>query len=178
MDSTLDKIFSQVSSKVAVLKSSLEREFSAVVELCIWVFDQYVRQPPGAIKASLVCSTLETLSKFLGWINLQEIFSTNAFGTNLLSILFNNFWDPLQFRVDCLKCLNEIASRDPKNKDASEVATYKQNLRDCFIATVQKIHQLPTNHLQLAVENGPQREYWRNCVNQITLLLSKYYTKN
>ncbi len=52
------------------LKNSLSGEFSEVFQLCHEVLEQ-------ADKVSLISATLNTLLRFLNWINIGYIFETN-----------------------------------------------------------------------------------------------------
>ncbi|CAJ1359160.1 unnamed protein product [Effrenium voratum] len=92
-----------VSRKVVKLKESLNAQFAAIYELCSFILKSHVSSP-GTIKVSLITTTLSTLANFLEWIALGFIFETD-----LIQMLLMHFWDPLEFRIETAKCLNEIA---------------------------------------------------------------------
>lgn len=46
-----------------------------------------------------------TLANFLEWIALGFIFETD-----LIQMLLIHFWDPLEYRIECAKCLNDAGS--------------------------------------------------------------------
>jgi exportin-1 len=92
-----------VSRKVTRLKASLNTQFSTIYELCDFIFKSHI-QNPGSVKPPLLITTLSTLSNFLNWIPLGYIFETD-----LIQSLLVHFWDPLEYRIECVKCLNEIA---------------------------------------------------------------------
>merc|ERR1719326_1667836 len=91
------------SRKVAKLKNSLNTQFSTIYELCDFIFKSHINSP-GSVRPSLLSTTLATLANFLNWIPLGYIFETD-----LIQTLLVYFWDPLEHRIECVKCLNEIA---------------------------------------------------------------------
>lgn len=158
-----------VSQKVAKLKDSLNSQFSNIYELCNFVFKTHVTSP-GSVKSSLLTTTLGTLSNFLTWIPLGYIFETDLIQTLLL-----HFWDPLEYRVDCAKCLNEIACLQPGGQQYQ----YQSQLVRCFQGVVEKIQQLPENTPQACSSlPGNQRVYWEAFHNQLALLLTGFLKHN
>lgn len=155
------------SGKVARLKSSLNQQFSTIYELCNFIFQSHVASP-GSVKPSLMTTTLSTLANFLEWIPLGYVFETE-----LISILLVHFWDPLEYRIECCKCLNEIACLE------EGVAQYQPQLVRCFQGVVEKIQQLPENTPQaLASLQGPQKIFWEVFHNQVALLLTGFLKHN
>mmetsp|Transcript_52155 Transcript_52155/g.124265 ORF Transcript_52155/g.124265 Transcript_52155/m.124265 type:complete len:1113 (-) Transcript_52155:113-3451(-) len=152
-----------VSRKVAQLKDSLNAQFSTIYELCDFIFKTHLSQP-GAVQASLLNTALETLSNFLSWIPLGYIFETDLIKTLLVS-----FWDPLDQRIACVKCLNEIAClRDG-------VQQYAPQITQCFQGVVDKINQLPDRLPQdCTALPAPQRVFWEVFHNQLALLLTGF----
>lgn len=138
-----------VSKKVAKLKDSLNSQFATIFELCMFILKTH-SSAPGSVKTSLVVTTLGTLSNFLEWIALGYVFETD-----LIQTLLMHFWDPLEYRIECAKCLNEIACLH------EGVQQYQPQLIMCFQGVVEKIQQLPENMPQAyASLPGPQKIFW------------------
>lgn len=156
-----------VSKKVATLKDSLNAQFSTIYELCDFVFKSHTSNP-GSVKPSLLKMTLSTLAGFLEWIPLGYVFETD-----LIPTLLCHFWDPLEYRIECARCLNEIACLH------EGVQQYQPQLIRCFQGCVEKIQQLPENTPQAsATLPGPQRVFWEEFHNQIALLLTGFLKHN
>jgi exportin-1 len=163
--------------KVARLKNSLNTQFSTIYELCDFIFKSHVSSP-GSIKGSLVSTTLATLVNFLSWIPLGYIFETD-----LIQTLLVHFWDPLEFRIECVKCLNEIAclgsSEGAQGSTSQSLNQYQPHIMRCFQGVVEKIQQLPENIAQACVNlPGPQRLFWEVFHNQVALLLTGFLKHN
>mmetsp|Transcript_82753 Transcript_82753/g.267996 ORF Transcript_82753/g.267996 Transcript_82753/m.267996 type:complete len:1111 (-) Transcript_82753:67-3399(-) len=155
------------SKKVAKLKDSLNAQFSTIYELCNFVFKSHIAQP-GSVKQSLLTTTLSTLANFLEWIPLGYVFETD-----LIQVLLCHFWDPLEYRIECAKCLNEIACLH------EGVQQYQPQLIRCFQGCVEKIQLLPENTPQACASlAGPQRIFWEIFHNQIALLLTGFLKHN
>eukprot|EP00929_Paragymnodinium_shiwhaense_P072147 TRINITY_DN36620_c0_g1_i1.p1 TRINITY_DN36620_c0_g1~~TRINITY_DN36620_c0_g1_i1.p1 ORF type:complete len:1124 (+),score=340.44 TRINITY_DN36620_c0_g1_i1:201-3572(+) len=157
-----------VSSKVMKLKDSLNAQFATIYGLCDFIFKTHVNQP-GSIKSTLLVTTLSTLSNFLVWIPLGYIFETD-----LIQTLLVHFWDPLEYRIECTRCLNEIACLHE-----GPVQQYQPQLIRCFQGVVEKIQQLPENMAQASAElPGSQRVFWETFHNQVALLLTGFMKHN
>mmetsp|Transcript_84517 Transcript_84517/g.196513 ORF Transcript_84517/g.196513 Transcript_84517/m.196513 type:complete len:1110 (+) Transcript_84517:232-3561(+) len=156
-----------ISKKVAKLKDSLNAQFSTIYELCNFIFKSHV-SGPGSVKGSLLTTTLSTLANFLEWIPLGYIFETD-----LIQTLLVHFWDPLEYRIECAKCLNEIACLH------EGVQQYQPQLVCCFQGVVEKIQQLPESTPQAYTSlPGPQRVFWEVFHNQVALLLTAFLKHN
>ncbi|CAD7955742.1 unnamed protein product [Amoebophrya sp. A120] len=181
-----------VSKRVLTLKTSLSQQFTQVFELCMFVFEVFVQQAPGTIKPSLVKTTLQTLSKFLSWIPLGYVFETD-----LIPILFNHFWDPIEFRMECILCLNEIAILTPESTPGlssssttaimsasagvasatTASAQYRDKLLECFVATIRKIATtLPNGILdQVRAGDGFSTHMIQQCALLVTSFLKHHF---
>merc|ERR1719271_2189784 len=134
------------STKVASLKQSLTAHFRTIYELCNFIFQNHIAAP-GSVKPSLLRATLDTMSRYLTWIPLGYIFETQ-----LIPILLTHFWDPLEYRLECIKCLNEIA---------------------CLEGSEMTGQSLPPDlGAQLAAVPQAQRPFWDAFMNQLALLLT------
>eukprot|EP00392_Amoebophrya_sp_AT5.2_P010514 g10578.t1 len=182
-----------VSKKVLELKTSFAHQFKEVFDLCMWVFQQYVQQPRGTVRPQLVQTTLITLSKFLNWIPFGYVFETE-----LIPILFNHFWDPPDFRIECVMCLNEISCLEavsagggggggsllvPGGSSSGMIGgaeagapNYRQQLLECFQATVMKINTTLPNDILERVRAGDR--YSTHLIQQLTLLVTSFLKHN
>lgn len=160
------------SRKVRKLKESLNSQFSTIYELCNYVFKSHV-QTPGSIRSSLLSTTLATLANFLNWIPLGYIFETD-----LIPTLLMHFWDPLEFRIECVKCLNEIACLSDTS-GSNNTQQYQPRIVQCFQGVVEKIMQLPDNDPNAYTQlPGTQRLFWEVFHNQVALLLTGFMKHN
>lgn len=156
-----------VSRKVSKLKEILNSQFATIYELCDFIFKTHISSP-GAVKNSLLTTTLSTLSNFLDWIPLGYIFETD-----LIQTLLFHFWDPLEYRIECVKCLNEIACLH------EGVQQYQPHIVRCFQGVSEKIQQLPDFSPQaFASLPGPQRVFWEVFHNQTALMLTGFLKHN
>jgi len=156
-----------VSKKLTLLKDSLNSQFATIYELCTFVFKSHISNP-GSVKVSLLTTALSTLANFLEWIPLGYIFETD-----LIQMLLIHFWDPLEYRIECTKCLNEIACLH------EGVQQYQPQLVRCFQGVVEKIQQLPENTPEACISlPGPQRVFWEVFHNQAALLLTAFLKHN
>lgn len=158
---------SMISKKVARLKDTLNLQFETIYALCNSVFQSHIAQP-GSVRPSLLKTTLTTMANFMEWIPLGYVFETD-----LIQLLLVHFWDPVDYRIECVKCLNEIACLH------TGVQQYQPQLVRCFQGCVEKIQQLPENTPE-AVANlqGPQRIFWEVFHNQVALLLTGFLKHN
>mmetsp|Transcript_11133 Transcript_11133/g.38765 ORF Transcript_11133/g.38765 Transcript_11133/m.38765 type:complete len:1104 (-) Transcript_11133:194-3505(-) len=88
------------SEKVETLKTSLNKEFAAIFELCEFILG-------AAEQESLLSVTLQTLLRFLSWIPLGYIFETK-----LVETLCTRFFAAPEYRCDALAALTEIGAID------------------------------------------------------------------
>jgi len=155
------------SRKLNKLKETMTNQFASVYELADFILKTHIGSP-GAVKPSLLRTTLATLANFLDWIPLGYIFETD-----LIQTLLVHFWDPLQYRIECVRCLNEIACLH------QNVNQYQPHIIRCFQGVVEKIQQLPENSPKMCASMpGPQRVFWEDFYNQIALLLTGFLKHN
>lgn len=156
-----------ITRKLATLKATLTKQFASIYELCDFILKTHISNP-GSVKSGLLRTTLATLANFLDWIPLGYIFETD-----LISTLLVHFWDPLEYRIECVRCLNEIACLH------QNVQQYQPHIVRCFQGVVEKIQQLPENSPQAcATLPGPQRVFWEDFYNQIALMLTSFMKHN
>lgn len=104
------------SEKVESLKTSLNKEFSAIFELCEFILGCAEQQ-------SLLVVTLQTLLRFLSWIPLGYIFETK-----LVETLCTRYFAAPEYRCDALSALTEIAAIDAPAYEAVFVQLFCSTL--------------------------------------------------
>ena len=90
-------------AKAKNLKNQMCGEFSEIFQLCIEILEK-------AQKPLLIKTTLETMLRFLNWIQLGYIFETNV-----IQNIRDRFLEVPEFRNITLKCLTEIGGLDVKS---------------------------------------------------------------
>lgn len=157
-----------VSKKVDKLMTQLTAQFQEVFDVCMFVLKSYVVNP-GGMKESLVQQTLKCLAHFLKWIPLGFVFETD-----LIETLLQNFWEPVQFRADCLRCITEIASLQLGKE---ETHMFRERLAVLWLQLVAKVLALPpqTLHFEDAGRVPPQmRLFWETIYCQLSLCLTAF----
>ena len=88
------------SEKVKTLKSSLNREFTLIFQLCEYILD-------NSQDRHLLTVTLRTLQRFLNWIPVGYIFETKLIETLCLKVVFSAVLPHCRL---CLACLSFLVS--------------------------------------------------------------------
>ncbi|KAF4664086.1 Exportin-1 [Perkinsus olseni] len=159
------------SSRVLKMKQTMSAQFACIFDLCMFLFKSYVADK-SSVREALIKTTLNTLSHFLKWIPLGYVFETD-----LLPTLLGHFWDPLCFRIECARCLNEVACL--KIGDDPDSGKYEPTLLQCFAAVVNKLHSIPVEVFQnFEGLRGHNRVFWEVFMNQLSLLLTNFIRCN
>lgn len=156
------------SKKVRKLMSQLTAQFQEVFDLCMFILQSYSSNPT-AVKESLVKQTLQCLAHFLKWIPFGFIFETD-----LIEILLNEYWDMINFRIESLKCLTEIASLKLTNE---ELQLFKPKLTSSWLILVEKLRNLPRNTLGYNdAKKVPSqlRIFWETFYCQLALCITAF----
>ncbi len=146
-----------IAAKIDRMKESLNGEFSQIYQLCELIL-QHSQRP------SLLRVTLETLQRFLTWIPIGYIFSTN-----LMERLLHKFFPEPMFRNPALDCLAEIATLH--NLEPQFDAVYVKFLA----AFLQRLGEMftPETNLSGAFENGSEED--RFFLQKLALFLSGFF---
>ncbi|CEM16917.1 unnamed protein product [Vitrella brassicaformis CCMP3155] len=151
------------SKKIEQLKDAMNEQFRVIYELCSFIFDSWMQQR-GAVKPSLIKVTLSCIQHFLAWIPLGFVFETN-----LIGILIDQFWDPPEFRIECVKCLGEIAALH------EGIDRYVDKLLYLFSRLIEKVSALPPESIEYETKAPPQhRIYWENFFNQLAIAIAAF----
>lgn len=155
-----------VSKRVDKLMDQMTAQFQEVYDVCMFVLKSYVANPSG-MKGSLVQQTLKCLAHFLKWIPLGFIFETD-----LIETLLQNFWEPVQYRPECIRCITEIVSL---RLSEEEVEAFKKRLAVLWVELVGRVVALPKQTLQFEDPSkvpSQMRLFWEATYCQLALCLT------
>lgn len=155
-----------VSKRVDKLMDQLTAQFQEVYDTCMFVLKSFIASPAG-MRETLVQQTLKCLAHFLKWIPLGFIFETD-----LIETLLQHFWEPVQYRPECIRCVTEMASLQLSQEEA---AAFKHRLAALWVELVSRVIALPRQTLQYE-DSGkvpPQmRLFWESIYCQLALCLT------
>eukprot|EP00184_Porphyridium_aerugineum_P001652 CAMPEP_0184694542 /NCGR_PEP_ID=MMETSP0313-20130426/2455_1 /TAXON_ID=2792 /ORGANISM="Porphyridium aerugineum, Strain SAG 1380-2" /LENGTH=1108 /DNA_ID=CAMNT_0027152839 /DNA_START=320 /DNA_END=3643 /DNA_ORIENTATION=+ len=146
--------------RIVELKNQFNDEFSAVFQLCQYVFEQ--AEALKTSRPSLLIATLNTLEKFLMWIPLGYIYETQ-----LIEVLISFMQQPV-LRTASLRCLVEIGSLNVTAMYASRIKI----LLVLFMRTLSSILPLSFD-FNVAYENSD--EDTQNFVMDLALFFSGFF---
>ncbi|BAM39888.1 uncharacterized protein TOT_020000160 [Theileria orientalis strain Shintoku] len=164
---------SMESRRVKKLVSRMTAEFREIFELCIFVLNSYITNPT-MVNTTLIKQTLVCLSHFLKWIPYGYVFEAYPHANGsvvLLELLLDHFWDPVQYRIECTKCLNEVASLSLSH---GELQSFSHRIAALWPKVVQKVATLPPESFQYDSAKIPSSMllFWENFYTQLTLFLT------
>ncbi|XP_026193527.1 exportin-1 [Cyclospora cayetanensis] len=157
-----------VSKRVDKLMDQLTAQFQEVYDTCMFVLRSYIASPSG-MRESLVQQTLKCLSHFLKWVPLGFLFETD-----LVETLLQNFWEPVQYRPECIRCVTEMASLQLSPEEA---AAFKHRLAALWVELTARAVCLPRQTLQYedSAKVPPQmRLFWETTYCQLALCLTAF----
>eukprot|EP00300_Choanocystis_sp_HF-7_P013821 c18464_g1_i2.p1 GENE.c18464_g1_i2~~c18464_g1_i2.p1 ORF type:complete len:953 (-),score=291.63 c18464_g1_i2:86-2776(-) len=128
-------------AKILQLKTAYSHDFSKIFQLCELVLAKTQSE-------SLITTTLQTLLRFLNWIELGYVFQTN-----LIDIILKYF-DFRQFRVDACKCLIEIAAMNDNQHSPQKIVL----LATEFVGRLKAKHMPSPEHLSQLWDSGNEGE--------------------
>ncbi|XP_053991470.1 exportin-1-like isoform X2 [Hylaeus volcanicus] len=156
-----DRITSQ---RISVLMTSLNAQFQQIYDLCMFVLQNYVTSPTS-VSEGLIVVTLRCLAHFLKWIPYGYIFDTG-----LIDILIKYFWDPIPFRVECVRCLTEIVSL--KNVPLGGLDKLRESL---WLPLVQKLSQIAEMTKEYDTRcSSNSRIFWETFYTQLAICLTTF----
>eukprot|EP01053_Blabericola_migrator_P000919 Blabericola_migrator_1__918@NODE_1226_length_5052_cov_80_009629_g831_i0_p1_GENE_NODE_1226_length_5052_cov_80_009629_g831_i0NODE_1226_length_5052_cov_80_009629_g831_i0_p1_ORF_typecomplete_len1077_score272_82CRM1_C/PF08767_11/9_8e02CRM1_C/PF08767_11/3_7e03CRM1_C/PF08767_11/2_6e03CRM1_C/PF08767_11/1_5e54Xpo1/PF08389_12/1_3e04Xpo1/PF08389_12/7e31Xpo1/PF08389_12/1_2e03Xpo1/PF08389_12/1_3e04Xpo1/PF08389_12/1_2e03CRM1_repeat_2/PF18784_1/6_9e23CRM1_repeat_3/PF18787_1/5_8e21CRM1_repeat/PF18777_1/1e08IBN_ len=151
------------SLKCQELSTTLRSEFAQIFALCVFVLNQY-RENPRSLAPSLVQTTLVCLSHFIRWNP-----SVSIFVEELPQVLMTHFWDPVEYRVNCVKCMGEIFSYTAM--DSQSVAAMA--LAWCnFLKKCEELSEPVFEYQTRAPSNT--RVHWETFFQHLTLACTQF----
>ncbi|KAL8275579.1 hypothetical protein Esti_000530 [Eimeria stiedai] len=157
-----------VSKRVDKLMDQLTAQFQEVYDTCMFVLKSFVSSPAG-MRETLVQQTLKCLAHFLKWVPLGFIFETD-----LVETLLQHFWEPVQYRPECIRCVTEMASLQLSPEEA---AAFRHRLAAVWVELVARVVALPRQTLQYEDPGKvpPQmRLFWETIYCQLALCLTAF----
>ncbi|KAF8820607.1 putative exportin 1, partial [Cardiosporidium cionae] len=167
---------SMASKKVEYLMEQMTTQFQEVFDLCMFILQSYISNPNG-IRNSLVRQTLQCLAHFLKWIPYGYIFEVYSCGgqqTTLIDLLLSHFWEPVNYRIECVKCLSEISNLV---LDPSELQEFRPRLLEFMTKLTQKLRGLSSSTLNYDNPSkvaGQMRLFWETFYVQLALCLTAF----
>jgi exportin-1 len=122
------------SDKISLLTTSFHSEFQQVFDLCQFILAS------GTTSTTLIISTLETLQRFIGCIQVRYIFETS-----LLNTIMEFFKHP-QYRTQALDCLVEVAQLGSMNYNLD---AYQSQLVAMFNAFLTALSAHIPDHISI-----------------------------
>jgi exportin-1 len=142
-------------AKIKELKNSLNAEFAAIHELCMFALER-------SAKPDLIRATLDTLHAFLSWVPLGYIFESS-----LVEILLKLFPQPA-YRNVAVQCLTEVGALSVGNfYDAQFVKLYT-----IFVSQLAQVLPRGTN-IPAAYANGSDDE--QRFVSNLALFFTGFF---
>jgi exportin-1 len=86
------------TNKALELKNMMSKEFSAVFDLCLFIFENSQN-----VKASLITEAVKLYTSYVKWFPLEFVFRED-----ILSKFLADFKTMTFLRVEIMKCLGEI----------------------------------------------------------------------
>jgi exportin-1 len=171
---------SMTSKKVAALKHTLSEQFPHVQRLVELILTQYIQSPPNTLKNSLINAALSTMSHYLKWVPPSVLFTSN-----IIDVIISNFWEPIPFRIETVKCLSEVfsVSVNPDEFSGPEglalMGGYQQRMGSWVSMVAEKLTLLP-RHIVIDGKSPASNErlFYETLFNQLSIMCSALVKKN
>ena len=153
---------SMTSDKAKSMKISLNKDFSLIYQLCIYILER-------SEDAQLLQTTLSTLLRFLQWIPIGYIFETS-----LIEILCLKFFPVHIFQNITLQCLNEIVSLPTVNENNERNQAYENKLIQLYISVITQTNKLitPDTNVKSIYNSGDNQA--QSFIRYLTIFLTNY----
>ncbi|GIX63748.1 exportin 1, putative [Babesia caballi] len=164
------------SRTVQRLTSRMTADFREIFDVCLFVLHSAISNPE-AVRTSLIKQTLTCLAHFLKWIPVGYIFEQyvhNNLSVVLIDLLLDHFWDPVIYRVECTKCLTEIASL---SLSSQEMQAFAPRVAAMWPKLVAKMSMLPLTSMNYDdPEHVPagMRLFWETFYTQFSICCTNF----
>lgn len=164
------------SRTVQRLTSRMTADFREIFEVCIFVLHSAITNP-DAVRVSLIKQTLTCLAHFLKWIPMGYIFEQyvhNNVSVVLINLLLDHFWEPVLYRVECTKCLTEIASLSLAGQ---ELQVFGPRIAAMWPKLVEKISMLPASSMRYddsSQVHPSMRLFWETFYTQFSICCTNF----
>eukprot|EP01125_Pyxidicula_operculata_P012373 TRINITY_DN4063_c0_g1_i2.p1 TRINITY_DN4063_c0_g1~~TRINITY_DN4063_c0_g1_i2.p1 ORF type:complete len:1062 (-),score=182.79 TRINITY_DN4063_c0_g1_i2:21-3074(-) len=143
-------------AKIVELKSSLNKEFNIIYQLCEFVLT-------NSSKPSLIYITLDTLLRYLSWIPVGYIFETN-----LIPILSQKFLSVPTFRNVVIKCFTEISSLQLEG-------SYTEQFENLFVSSLNQLQLMLPLDTDFRTIHSKGKEDDQNFIVNLAQYLSTFF---
>eukprot|EP01054_Gregarina_sp_Poly1_P001381 Gregarina_sp_Poly_1__1380@NODE_1342_length_4337_cov_90_491101_g901_i0_p1_GENE_NODE_1342_length_4337_cov_90_491101_g901_i0NODE_1342_length_4337_cov_90_491101_g901_i0_p1_ORF_typecomplete_len1071_score144_73CRM1_C/PF08767_11/2_8e02CRM1_C/PF08767_11/3_3e64Xpo1/PF08389_12/2e31Xpo1/PF08389_12/2_3e03Xpo1/PF08389_12/5_9e03Xpo1/PF08389_12/4_9e02Xpo1/PF08389_12/4_5e03CRM1_repeat_2/PF18784_1/2_5e21CRM1_repeat_3/PF18787_1/3_9e20CRM1_repeat/PF18777_1/1_1e07IBN_N/PF03810_19/5_5e07IBN_N/PF03810_19/1_3e03Protea len=151
------------SRKCQELSSRLKSEFILIFDLCIFVLSKY-HEDPKSVTPSLIQTALVCLSCFIRWNPPNHIFLVD-----LPNVLMDHFWDPVEYRVNCVKCMGEVFGDFTLDPAPMEILTRS------WIKFLGKCKSLPQQSFEYTTRvPSNARIHWETLFQHLTLTCTQF----
>lgn len=161
-----------VKKKKDKLQSEYANQFQEVYNLCLYILEANVYNRRST-NVSLIKQTLTCLANFFKWIPLNYIFEKYKFNdkdVQIIDLLFDHFWDDISYKIECVKCMQEIVMLKMEEKNIIYFEGVFQNL---WKKLVEKIKLLPNAN---DMRNIPPelKIFWEQYYLQLTICITSF----
>ncbi|EAA17678.1 Plasmodium vivax PV1H14065_P-related, partial [Plasmodium yoelii yoelii] len=161
-----------VQKKKEKLRNEYASQFQKVYDLCLYILEANICNKRST-NSSLIKQTLICLSNFFKWIPLSYIFEKYKFNNNdvqIIDLLFDHFWDDISYKIECVKCIQEIVML---KMDEKNLLYYENVFINLWTKLVNKIKYLPNVN---EMKNIPPefKIFWEQYYLQISICLTNF----
>ncbi|GAW80789.1 exportin-1 [Plasmodium gonderi] len=161
-----------VKKKKEKLRNEYASQFQEVYNLCLYILEANVYNKRNT-NTSLIKQTLNCLSNFFKWIPLTYIFDKYKFNdTNIqiIDLLFDHFWDDISYKIECVKCIQEIVML---KIDEKNIIYFDNVFINLWSKLVSKIKLLPNAN---EMKNIPPelKIFWEQYFLQLSICITSF----
>nr|AAF99459.1 PV1H14065_P [Plasmodium vivax] len=161
-----------VKKKKEKLRNEYASQFQEVYNLCLYILEANVYNKRST-NTSLIKQTLNCMSNFFKWIPLTYIFDKYKFNdTNIqiIDLLFDHFWDDISYKIECVKCIQEIVML---KIDEKNIIYFDNVFINLWSKLVAKIKLLPNAN---EMKNIPPelKIFWEQYFLQLSICITSF----
>ncbi|SCN12403.1 exportin-1, putative [Plasmodium malariae] len=161
-----------VKKKKEKLRNEYASQFQEVYNLCLYILEANVCNKRST-NTSLIKQTLNCLSNFFKWIPLTYIFDKYKFNDNniqIIDLLFDHFWDDISYKIECVKCIQEIVML---KIDEKNIIYFDNVFINLWSKLVSKIKLLPNAN---EMKNIPPelKIFWEQYFLQLSICITSF----
>ncbi|CRG99898.1 exportin-1, putative [Plasmodium relictum] len=161
-----------VKKKKEKLRNEYASQFQEVYNLCLYILEANVYNKRST-NTSLIKQTLNCLSNFFKWIPLTYIFDKYKFNDNniqIIDLLFDHFWDDISYKIECVKCIQEIVML---KIDEKNIIYFDNVFINLWSKLVSKIKLLPNAN---EMKNIPPelKIFWEQYFLQLSICITSF----
>uniref|UniRef100_A0A8C9GEN0 Exportin-1-like n=1 Tax=Piliocolobus tephrosceles TaxID=591936 RepID=A0A8C9GEN0_9PRIM len=161
-----------IKKKKEKLRNEYASQFQEVYNLCLYILEANVYNKRST-NSSLIKQTLTCLANFFKWIPIIYIFDKYKFNGNniqIIDLLFDHFWDDIAYKIECVKCIQEIVMLKVDEKNIIYFTNVFSNL---WSKLVSKVKLLPNAN---EIKNIPPelKIFWEQYFLQLSICITSF----